>query len=131
LLFFFTTIYEFERQKMATYLLTKQDLQSEHSKLTAAQEKQQVLERKLNMALVHQILPPKVAEAVRKGEQVQPESFDQVTVFFSDVVGFTNICAKVPPIKVVQMLNDLYTVMDFCTSHFPLYKVETIGDAYM
>jgi hypothetical protein len=31
----------------------------------------------------------------------------------------------------VRMLNDLYTVMDYCTSLFPLYKVETIGDAYM
>ena len=54
-----------------------------------------------------------------------------MTIFFSDVVGFTNICAAVTPIQVVKMLNELYTVMDYCTSHFPLYKVETIGDAYM
>lgn len=54
-----------------------------------------------------------------------------MTIFFSDVVGFTNICAAVTPIEVVRMLNDLYTVMDYCTSLFPLYKVETIGDAYM
>lgn len=54
-----------------------------------------------------------------------------MTIFFSDVVGFTNICSAVPPEKVVKMLNDLYTVMDYCTSLFPLYKVETIGDAYM
>jgi len=55
----------------------------------------------------------------------------QVTIFFSDVEGFTTICAQVTPIQVVHMLNDLYTVMDYCTSLFPLYKVETIGDAYM
>lgn len=48
-----------------------------------------------------------------------------------DVVGFTTICSQVGPIEVVRMLNDLYTVMDYCTSLFPLYKVETIGDAYM
>jgi class 3 adenylate cyclase len=47
------------------------------------------------------------------------------------VVGFTKISAGVEPIHVVRMLNQLYTVMDYCASLFPLYKVETIGDAYM
>eukprot|EP01036_Dinobryon_divergens_P029515 gene29515-38622_t len=89
------------------------------------------IETKLNRALVHQMLPPKVAEAIRLGQPVHPESFDEVTIFFSDVEGFTNICAQVKPIDVVNMLNDLYTAMDYCTSLFPLYKVETIGDAYM
>lgn len=89
------------------------------------------IERKLNLALVHQILPPKVAEQIIAGKQVAPEAFDEVTIFFSDVEGFTTICSQVTPDKVVNMLNDLYTVMDYCTSKFPLYKVETIGDAYM
>ena len=80
---------------------------------------------------MHQILPRKVAEQLIAGQTVQPESFEQVTIFFSDVEGFTKICAAVSPIQVVRMLNELYTVMDYCTSLFPLYKVETIGDAYM
>jgi guanylate cyclase 2F len=62
---------------------------------------------------------------------VEPEEFPEVTIFFSDVEGFTTICSKVSPVEVVRMLNNLYTVMDYCTSLFPLYKVETIGDAYM
>eukprot|EP01035_Chromulina_nebulosa_P017134 gene17134-22648_t len=89
------------------------------------------LQKKLNNALVHQILPQKVADQIKEGKPVPPEEFENVTVFFSDVVGFTYICANVPPIMVVQMLNELYTVMDYCCSIFPLYKVETIGDAYM
>ena len=72
-----------------------------------------------------------VAETLRSGHSVLPEEFEEVTIFFSDVEGFTNICASVNPIQVVNMLNELYTVMDYCTSLFPLYKVETIGDAYM
>lgn len=54
-----------------------------------------------------------------------------VTVFFSDIVGFFDICASVQPFQTVQLLNELYTVMDHCVSLFPLYKVETIGDNYM
>ena len=70
-----------------------------------------------------------MAETLRSGHSVLPEEFEEVTIFFSDVEGFTNICAGVSPIQVVNMLNELYTVMDYCTSLFPLYKVETIGDA--
>ena len=89
------------------------------------------LDRRTNQALLQQILPPQVAKQLLSGKQVEPEKFEEVTIFFSDVVGFTDICAQVPPIKVVKMLNELYTVMDYCTAQFPLYKVETIGDAYM
>lgn len=85
----------------------------------------------LDQALVRQILPPRVCLPLRHGRPVPPEAFSGVGIFFSDVVGFTTISAGVEPIKVVQLLNSLFTVMDYCCSLFPLYKVETIGDAYM
>ncbi len=107
-------------------------MNKERDQLRATQEKSKKdIARKLNLALVHQILPPKVAEQIIAGKQVAPEMFEEVTIFFSDVEGFTTICSQVTPAEVVNMLNDLYTVMDYCTSKFPLYKVETIGDAYM
>ena len=93
--------------------------------------KREEIDRKLNEALLHAMVPKKVAEKLKAGRKVMPEEFPEVTIFFSDVEGFTNICAQVRPIQVVNMLNELYTVMDYCTSLFPLYKVETIGDAYM
>jgi hypothetical protein len=131
MIFFFVSIYEYERYKMTSYLLSKEALVSEQNKLILMQEKSKIIERKLHMALIHQILPPKVADQIIAGKQVEPELFEEVTIFFSDVVGFTTICSQVSPVEVVRMLNDLYTVMDYCTSLFPLYKVETIGDAYM
>lgn len=129
--FFLVSLFEYERYKMTSYLLSKEALSLEKNKLIIMQEKSKIIERKLHMALVHQILPPKVAEQIIAGKQVAPESFDEVTIFFSDVEGFTTICSQVTPAEVVRMLNDLYTVMDYCTSLFPVYKVETIGDAYM
>lgn len=88
-------------------------------------------ERKANLALLCQMLPLSVVKSLRSGKPVLPEPFKSVTIFFSDVVGFTEISGSVEPIQVITMLNALYTVMDYCASLFPVYKVETIGDAYM
>ncbi|XP_078684229.1 uncharacterized protein LOC144917787 [Branchiostoma floridae x Branchiostoma belcheri] len=62
---------------------------------------------------------------------VEAEAHPVVSILFSDIVNFTGICERVEPMDIVRMLNKLYTSFDVLSKLNELYKVETIGDAYM
>ncbi|XP_031414700.1 guanylate cyclase soluble subunit beta-2 [Clupea harengus] len=89
------------------------------------------VEKKKTETLLYAMLPRHVANQLKEGKKVEAGEFEVCTILFSDVVTFTNICAACEPIQIVHMLNSMYSKFDRLTSIHDVYKVETIGDAYM
>ncbi|XP_063807639.1 guanylate cyclase soluble subunit alpha-2 [Pseudophryne corroboree] len=87
-------------------------------------------EKKKTVDLLCSIFPGDVAQQLWEGKTVEARKFDEVTMLFSDIVGFTAVCAQCTPMQVISMLNELYTRFDYQCGFLDIYKVETIGDAY-
>jgi len=87
-------------------------------------------ERKKSEKLLLNILPPKVANDLKKKGKTDPQNFENVTVYFSDIIGFTKLSSSIEPKKLICELNDLFTEFDNIMEKHNCTRIKTIGDAY-
>jgi guanylate cyclase soluble subunit beta len=83
--------------------------------------------------LLYSVLPPTVANELRHGRPVPARRFSSVTLLFSGIVGFTQLCIENSDSQgarvVVDILNRLYSAIDALTEsgeHKNIYKVYNI-----
>jgi class 3 adenylate cyclase len=88
-------------------------------------------EKEQSERLLRNILPASVAEELKEQGSSEPQLFDQVSVLFSDVVGFTQLAADMPPQALIAELNELFTRFDVIMEAHGCERIKTIGDAYL
>ncbi len=89
------------------------------------------LARQKSDRLLLNILPQKIAERLKQAQGSVAEQFDESTIMFADLVEFTPLSARMSPIDLVNLLNQVFSVFDKLTDRYQLEKIKTIGDAYM
>jgi class 3 adenylate cyclase len=77
------------------------------------------------------ILPAQIAERILEGEKRIADLHEHVSVFFSDIVGFTKLSQTISPDELLTMLNEIFSEFDRIARKHGLEKIKTIGDAYM
>jgi class 3 adenylate cyclase len=82
-------------------------------------------------ALLLNVLPRSIADRLKHGERVIADSYEEVTILFADVAGFTPFAAQETPARVVEILNDVFSRFDTLAERHGLEKIKTIGDAYL
>ena len=88
-------------------------------------------EQEKSEQLLLNILPEPIAQQLKQGQSAIAEHFDEVTILFADIVDFTPLSARLDPIELVNLLNQIFSAFDQLAEQFGLEKIKTIGDAYM
>jgi adenylate cyclase len=89
------------------------------------------LEQDKSEHLLLNILPSKIAAALKNEERIIADRFDNASVLFADVVNFTPMSAKMLPEELVGLLNEVFCYFDTLAEKHGLEKIKTIGDCYM
>ncbi len=92
-------------------------------------------EQEKSERLLLNVLPQAIAERLKEFDKevdgAIAEYFNEATILFADIVGFTPLSARMSPIELVNLLNEMFSKFDQLTENYGLEKIKTIGDAYM
>jgi PAS domain S-box-containing protein len=118
-----------EEENFSNYLAYMTSLAMEARDRKQAQEALRIEREKAEMLLLN-ILPAAIAERLKQHESIA-DSFEEVSVLFADIVGFTQIASRISPTELVNLLNQIFSIFDQLAEKHNLEKIKTIGDAYM
>jgi len=88
-------------------------------------------EKSKSDSLLLNILPEKIASDLKEKGTTEPQSYENVTVCFTDMAGFTEIAARLEPQQLIDELNIIFTAFDKIIQDHHCERIKTIGDSYM
>ncbi len=118
---------EHEREKLAVMEIRSQELEAKVQARTA----ELAAARKRAEEVLANILPRAIIEELHTKGVVEPRRHDEVSILFTDFVGFTESVATIPAHRLVKELDEIFQAFDSITQTHGLEKIKTIGDAYM
>ena len=107
------------------------DLEQKNMALLNQEKELLEVEQLKTEKLMLNILPRPIAERLKRGEKNISGSYPDVTILFSDLVGFTKMSSQTSATDLVKLLNDLFSRFDKRADSLGVEKIKTIGDAYM
>lgn len=88
-------------------------------------------EQERSERLLLNMLPEKIAKKLKHSRASMADGFEEVSVLFADIVGFTELSSNMSPVQLVGLLNRIFSMFDNLCDQYKLEKIKTIGDAYM
>lgn len=121
------------RARVKTSIDKKQlrDQEAKRMRLLKQQHEALVQEQEKTEQLLLNILPRKIAQRLKAGEEHIADACPNVSVLFADMVGFTKMSRTMSASQLVEVLGDLFSRFDLITEKHGLEKIKTIGDCYM
>lgn len=89
------------------------------------------IEEQKSETLLLNVLPREIAAILKNENRTIADHFDGVSILFADLVGFTPLTAKLAPVEMVNLLNEIFSFFDSLVEKYDLEKIRTIGDNYM
>jgi adenylate cyclase len=89
------------------------------------------IEQEKGENLLLNVLPKEIAAILKNGNRSIADNFEGASILFADLVGFTPMTAKMAPIEMVNLLNEIFSRFDELVDKYDLEKIRTIGDSYM
>jgi len=93
-------------------------------------QKKLSFEKEKSDKLLLNILPEKIALDLKENGKTEPRIYKNVTVYFSDIVGFTKISSQIDTKFLIDELNEIFTSFDMIMEKNECERIKTIGDAY-
>ena len=84
-----------------------------------------------NENLLLNMLPGTIAKRLKSRPTTIADNFNEASILFADLVGFTKMASGITPSETVVLLNHIFSLFDYAVDNYGLEKIKTIGDAYM